>query len=92
MTDVRESVDGDEDGQLAHIDAEAKRWVAALTFTGLLMTILFIAGLYVAMTAHAVNQGCFQRKMNDEHTLLEASFQAPPEQDAAVEAVRACSH
>ena len=92
MTNVRESVDGNEDGQLADIDAEAKRWVAALTFTGLLITIVFIAGLYVTMTAHAVNQACFQKKINDEHTLMEAFFEAPPEQDAVVNAMRACSH
>ena len=92
MTDVRESVDGNEDGQLADIDAEAKRWVAALTFTGLLITIVFIAGLYVTTAAHAVNQACFQKKIDDEHTLMEASFQAPPEQDAVVNAMRACSH
>ncbi len=92
MTDVHESADGAEDGQLADIDAEANRWVAALTLTGLLVTILVIAGLYVTTTARAVNQVCFQKKMNDEHTLMEAFFQAPPEQDAIVEAMRACSH
>ncbi|SAL33640.1 hypothetical protein AWB69_03031 [Caballeronia udeis] len=92
MIDIRASGEGDEDRQLPGDDAEVKRRVSALTFTGLLMTILVIAGLYLAMTPRNVNQACFQQQMNDEHTLMEAFFQAPPEQDAVVEAMRACSH
>lgn len=92
MIDIRASGEGDEDRQLPGDDVEAKRRVSALTLTGLLVIILVIAGLYVATTPRNVNQECFQKKMNDEHTLMEAFSQAPPGQDAVVEAMRACSH
>jgi hypothetical protein len=92
MIDARESVDGDEDGQLADVDAEAKKWVAALTLTGLLMTLLVLAGLYITTTVRDVNHACFDKKMNDEHLLMEAFFQISPEQDALVEKMRACSN
>ncbi|SIT35612.1 hypothetical protein BN2475_50127 [Paraburkholderia ribeironis] len=91
MIGIKESMKGDEDGPLSASAVEAQRWVAALTLTGLLMTILVIAGLYVATTPRNVNQACFQAKMDDEHTLLEASFQTSSDQDAIVEAMRACS-
>jgi hypothetical protein len=91
MIGIKEGMKGDEDGQLSASDVEAQRWVAGLTLIGLLMTILVIAGLYVATTPRNVNQGCLRAKMLDEHTFLEASFQTPPEQDAIVEAMRACS-
>jgi hypothetical protein len=91
MIDIKDSIAGVEDGQLSASDVDAQRWVAALTLTGLLMTVLVIAGLYVATTPRDVNQACFQQTMADEHTLLEAAFQTPPEQDAIVEAMRACS-
>lgn len=91
MIGINESMKGDEDGQLSAHDVETQRWVAALTLTGLMMTMLVIAGVVVATTPLNVDQACFQTKMDDEHTLLEASFQTPPEQDAIVEAMRACS-
>ncbi|MFM0204935.1 hypothetical protein PQR53_34515 [Paraburkholderia fungorum] len=91
MIGIEESTKGDEDSQLSASDVQAQRWVAALTLTGLLMTILIIAGLYVATTPRNVNQACFQTEMDDGHILLEASFQTPPEQDAIVEVMRACS-
>lgn len=89
MTGIKTSTTGHEDDQLSAGDLEAQRWVAALTLTGLLMTLLVIAGLYVATTPRIVNQACFQTRMNDEHTLLEAAFLTPPEQDVFVEAMRA---
>ncbi|MFK4445995.1 hypothetical protein ABH944_006190 [Caballeronia udeis] len=92
MIDIRASGEGAEARQLPGDDVEAKRRVSALTLTGLPMIILAIAGLYVAMTPRNVDQACFQKKMNDEHTLMEAFFQAPAGQDAVVEAMRACSH
>ncbi|QQC66064.1 hypothetical protein [Paraburkholderia ginsengisoli] len=92
MLDARESVDSDEDGQLTDIDAEAKKWVAALTLTGLLVTLLVIAGLYITATMRDVDHVCFEKKMNDEHSLMEAFFQLSPEQDALVEKMRACSN
>jgi hypothetical protein len=91
MTGIKESMKGDEGGHLSAGDVETQQWVAALTLTGLLMTILVLAGLSVVTTPRRVNQMCFQTKMNDEHTFLEASFQTPPEQDAITAAMRACS-
>lgn len=92
MIGINEGVKGDEGGQPSASDVETQRWVAALTLTGLLMTLVVIAGLYVGTIPRSVNQACFRAKMDDGHTLLEASFQTPPEQDAIVEAMRACSH
>ncbi|CAD6558575.1 hypothetical protein [Paraburkholderia metrosideri] len=92
MIGIEKSVKEDENGQLSASDVEAQRWVAGLTFTGLLMTMLVIAGAYAATTPRDIDQACFQAKIADEHALLEAAFQTPPEQDAMVEARRACSH
>ncbi|CAB3795678.1 hypothetical protein [Paraburkholderia fynbosensis] len=91
MTGIKESMKGDEGAHLSACDVQTQQWVAALTLTGLLMTILVLAGLSGVTASRHVNQVCFRTKMNDGHTLLEASFQTPPEQDAIVEAMRACS-
>lgn len=91
MIGIEEKAKGDESGQLSSSDVEAQRWVAGLAFTGLLMTLLVIAGAYIATSPRDIGQACFHAKMADEHALLEASFQSPPEQDVIVEPMRACS-
>jgi hypothetical protein len=57
-----------------------------------LMTLLVIAALYITTAVRDVNHVCFEKKMNDEHSLMEAFFQISPEQDALVETMRACSN
>jgi hypothetical protein len=86
-------VRGPEIGEhLSASDVETQQWVAALTLTGLLMTILVLAGLSVATTPRRFNRVCFQTKMDDAHILLAAFSQTPSEQDAIAAAIRACSH
>lgn len=83
---------GHDDGEpLADIEVEAKPWVAALTLTGLVMTLLLVAGLCVATSARHTDQACFRKEINGEHTLMEAFFPNPPERNAITEAIRACS-
>jgi hypothetical protein len=91
MIHAREGADGDEDDPAADIDADAKRWVVALTLTGLLMTLLVIAGVYVATTARGVNRVCVEKKANDEPTLMDAFFQAAQEQEGREELQRRCA-
>ena len=81
MIHATERADRDDDGALASIDADAKRWVVALTLTGLLMSLLVIAGVYVATTARGVNEPCVEKKTNDELTMMDAFFQGSPEWD-----------
>ncbi|MGF6767789.1 hypothetical protein P3T18_000259 [Paraburkholderia sp. GAS199] len=91
MIGIEKGTKSHENAHLSQGDVEAQRWVAALTLTGLLMTLLMIAGLHAATTHPDIDQTCFRTKMDDESTLLKASFQSPADQDAIVEAMRACT-
>jgi hypothetical protein len=73
-------------------EAEAQRWISALTLTGLLLTLLVVAASFSSVAPRDVDRACFERKLNGEHALMEAFFQNPPEQSAVVQAMRACSH
>lgn len=90
MAETRGNVERDEDDASLEFDAEAKRWVAGLTLTALLLTVLFVVGLYAAASASGANPACLKRKMNDEHALMEAFFQNPPQNSAVAQGVRAC--
>jgi hypothetical protein len=92
MIRAREGVDGDEDGPVAEVDADAKRWVVALTFTGLLMTLLVIAGVYVTTVGRGVNRVCVQKETKGEPMLMEDFFQASPEWDGREESQRRCEN
>ncbi|TDV33947.1 hypothetical protein C7405_110198 [Paraburkholderia caballeronis] len=91
MFDTDECVGDDESGRLSNEEADAERWVAALTLTGLLMTMMLVAGLSARSAVHDVDPACFRNAMNGERALMEASFQSAPEQDAVMQARRACS-
>lgn len=80
-----------ESGQLIERNTEAKLWAKAITCAWLLPPLLMAAGLWVWMASGHVNRACFERRMNDEHTLMEAFFPNPPAQDAAMQAIHACS-
>jgi hypothetical protein len=90
MDGTRGNVEGDGDDASLEFDTDAKRSVAGLTLTALLLTVLFVVGLYAAARAGDANPACLKRKMNDEHTLMEAFFQNSPEENAVAQAVRAC--
>jgi hypothetical protein len=82
---------GGEQEQIADRDVEVQRWTSALTFTGLLLTLLVVAASFAPVASRDVDQACFKRKLGDEHALMEAFFQNPPEQSAIFQAIRACS-
>jgi len=91
MEGKSEGIKDEEDGQLVGSDTETKHWVNALTLTWLVLTLLVAAGLSFLLAYGEVNPACFERKMNDEHTLMEAFFQNPPAQNAMMQAIHACS-
>lgn len=90
MAETRGSVEGDGDDASPDFDADAKRWVAGLTLTALLVTVLFVIGLYAAASASDANPACLRMEMSDEHTLMDAFFQNPPQRNAIAGAARAC--
>ncbi|WP_322029326.1 hypothetical protein [Paraburkholderia sp. J76] len=92
MVDVRNGIQGTEETQVPDSDAETQLWVGALVFTGLLLTLLFIAGLAVVTAPRNVDRQCFERNVADEQTLQEAFFQYPAAGNAVTQAVRGCSH
>ncbi|WP_146010007.1 hypothetical protein [Burkholderia sp. WAC0059] len=91
MEEKSEGIKDGEGGRLIESDTETKHWVNAIIFTWLLLTVVITAGLWVRTVSGDVNQACFERGMNDEYTLMEAFFQNPPEQNAVMQAVHACS-
>lgn len=91
MADGSEVVKEGEQAQVADSEGETKRWTSALILTGLLLTLFFIAFSLVRLESGDVDQACFERTLSDEHALMEAAFQNPPEQGAIVQAMQACS-
>jgi hypothetical protein len=87
----REALKGGNGGKSIEGDAESKHWINAIAFIWLLLTLVMIAGLCVRPASGDVNQACFQRRMSEEHALMEAFFQNPPEQNALTRAIHACS-
>lgn len=92
MTDITEGVRSNKNAQLLDGKAHVKWWVCMLVLNGLLLTLLVVAGLYLEATPGDVDRACFKNKMSDAHTLDEAFFQSPPDQNAIQQAIRACSH
>ena len=78
-------------GKSVEDDAKNGHWINATAFICLVLILLTITALWVAAASRDVNQACFQWTVNEEHALMEASFQNPPEQDALAQAIRACS-
>jgi hypothetical protein len=70
---------------------EAEHWITAIVVTWLLLTLAIIAGVCLWHASRDVDQACFQQRMNDEHTLMEAFFENPPEQNAVMQAKKNCS-
>lgn len=91
MADGSEILKEGEQEQAPDRDAETKRWTSALVLTGLLLTLFFVAVSLVRLESRDVDQACLERTLGDEHALMEAAFQNPPEQGAIVQAMRACS-
>lgn len=91
MADSSEVLKEGEEEQIPDSDGEAKRWTSALVVTGLLLTLFFVAVSLLRLESQPVDQACLARTLSDEHALLEASFQNPPEQGAIVQAMHACS-
>lgn len=92
MADVRNDVHSTEETALLDSEADAQLWVGALVFTGLLLTLLFVAGLAIVTARGNVDRQCFERNVPDEQTMQEAFFQYPPDRSAATQAVRGCPH
>lgn len=101
MDDTRANVERDEDEQRldweadTDPDTDAKRWVAALTLTGLLATVVLIAALHATAHAGHADRACATDATTDaataEHALLAAFFASPPQDEAAAAATRACA-
>ncbi|MGV2292972.1 hypothetical protein AAHK20_29985 [Trinickia sp. YCB016] len=89
MTNITEGVQSNKNAQLLDGKAHTKWWVCMLVLNGLLLTLLW---LYLEPTPRGVDRACLKNKMSDAHTLDEAFFQSPPDQNAIQQAIRACSH
>lgn len=90
MAEIGQSAKDDEEARFSEIDADTKRWVAGLTLTGLLMTMLLVVELIDSTTARDVNPACFRKEMRDEHTWMDAFFQNPPDRNALAAAMHTC--
>lgn len=82
----------EHDAPFSDADTEAQRWVAALTLTGLLMTILFAIELHIAAAGSRANSACFQKEINGEHALMDAFLPPAAGHDAIADAMHACLH
>jgi hypothetical protein len=92
VPDESEAFDAEGQLEIHDEEAEAKRWTSALTLTGLLLTLFFIACWVVVKAASPeVDHACSERQSGDEHALMEAFFRDPPESNAVVQATHPCS-